>query len=182
MGGRESGRWDARREAHALGDAHGLQVRASQKRQRALCKALRGVVEALKSHPARQHGEAQGRFSVAGSDLLFPTTIGTTISGTNLTRRHFKLLLKKAGLAAIGLQDLRYTCATIRLTAGKYSRFVQELLRPQAYPSRSTPMATLSRAWTVGWPTRWTRLSDGLLLTYCCHRGFRLDPEVENPA
>jgi len=42
MGGRESGRRDARREAHALGDAHGLQVRASQKRQRRSVKLSGG--------------------------------------------------------------------------------------------------------------------------------------------
>jgi integrase len=51
------------------------------------------------------------------------------MSGTNLTRRHFKPLLKKAGLPAIRLHDLRHTCATILLMAGKHPKFVQELLR-----------------------------------------------------
>jgi integrase len=51
------------------------------------------------------------------------------MSGTNLARRHFKPLLKKAGLPAIGLQDLLHTCATILLMAGKHTKFVQELLR-----------------------------------------------------
>ena len=51
------------------------------------------------------------------------------MSGTNLTRRHFKLLLKKAGLPAIRLQDMRHSCATILPMAGKHPRFVKELLR-----------------------------------------------------
>jgi integrase len=54
--------------------------------------------------------------------------VGTTMSGTNLTGRHFKSLLKKAGLSAIRLHDLRHTCATILLMAGKHPKFVQELL------------------------------------------------------
>jgi integrase len=58
---------------------------------------------------------------------VFPTTIGTTMSGTNLTGPHF-MLLKKAGLSACRLHDLRHTCATILLMAGKHPKFVQELL------------------------------------------------------
>ena len=93
-------------------------------------KLSQGAVEALKSHRARQNGEERLK---AGSlwqdhDLVFPTTIGTTMSGTNLTGRHFKPLLKKAGLPAIRLHDLRHTCATILLMAGKHPKFVQELL------------------------------------------------------
>jgi len=60
--------------------------------------------------------------------LVFPTTTGTTMSGTNLLGRHFKPLLKRAGLPAIRLHDLRHTCATILLMAGKHPKFVQELL------------------------------------------------------
>jgi integrase len=48
-------------------------------------------------------------------ELVFPSTIGTTISDTSLTGWHFKPLLKKAGLPAIRLHDLRHTCATILL-------------------------------------------------------------------
>ena len=62
--------------------------------------------------------------------LQTPTSdhLRALMSGTNLTRRHFKLLLKKAGLPAFRLQDLRHTCATILLMAGKHPKFVQELL------------------------------------------------------
>lgn len=60
--------------------------------------------------------------------LVFPTGIGTTMSGTSLLGRHFKPLLKTAGLPAIRLHDLRHTCATILLVAGKHPKYVQELL------------------------------------------------------
>jgi integrase len=59
---------------------------------------------------------------------VFPTTTGTTMSGTNLLGRHFKPLLERAELPAIRLHDLRHTCATILLMAGKHPKYVQELL------------------------------------------------------
>jgi integrase len=37
-------------------------------------------------------------------------------------------LLKRAELPAIRLHDLRHTCATILLMAGKHPKYVQELL------------------------------------------------------
>jgi integrase len=60
--------------------------------------------------------------------LVFPTTTGTTMSCTNLLGRRFKPLLKRARLPAIRLHDLRYTCATILLVAGKHPKYVRELL------------------------------------------------------
>jgi integrase len=62
------------------------------------------------------------------NNLVFPTLTGTTTSGTNLLGRHFKPLLKRADLTQIRFHDLRHTCATILLMAGKHPKFVQELL------------------------------------------------------
>ena len=59
---------------------------------------------------------------------MFPTSTGTTTSGTNLLGRYFKPLLKQADLPAIRLHDLRHTCATVLLLAGKHPKYVQELL------------------------------------------------------
>jgi integrase len=59
---------------------------------------------------------------------VFPTMTGTPTSGTNLLGRYFKPLLKCAGLPAIRLHDLRHTCATVLLMAGKHPKYVQELL------------------------------------------------------
>ena len=51
----------------------------------------------------------------------------TPTGTTNLLGRHFKPLSKKAELPIIRLHDLRHTCATILLMAGKYPKFVQEM-------------------------------------------------------
>jgi integrase len=96
----------------------GRSIRCSQK-----------ATEALRSHRARQ-GEERLRVGSLWQDngLVFPTTTGTTMSGTNLLGRHFKPLLTRAELPAIRLHDLRHTCTTILLMAGKHPKYVQELL------------------------------------------------------
>jgi integrase len=88
------------------------------------------ATEALRSHRARQGVEKRLRLGSLWQDngLVFPSTTGTTMSGTNLLGRHFKPLLARAGLPAIRLHDLRHTCATILLMAGKHPKYVQELL------------------------------------------------------
>jgi integrase len=92
-------------------------------------KCSQKATEALRSHRTRQHEERLRIGSLwQDNGLLFPTTIGTTMSGTNLLGRHFRPLLKRAGLPAIRLHDLRHTCATILLMAGKHPKYVQELL------------------------------------------------------
>ena len=50
------------------------------------------------------------------------------MKATNLACRSFKPILQRAGLPRIRLHDLRHTCATILLMAGKHPKFVQELL------------------------------------------------------
>jgi integrase len=49
------------------------------------------------------------------SNWVFCTSIGTPIQGNNLYNRHFKPLLKKAGLPHKRFHDLRHTCATLLL-------------------------------------------------------------------
>ena len=49
-------------------------------------------------------------------------------SATNLLGRHFKPLLDSAELPRIRFHDLRHTCATILLMAGKHPKYDQELL------------------------------------------------------
>ncbi len=92
-------------------------------------KCSQKATEALRSHRARQ-GEERLKVGSLWQDngLVFPTTRGTTMSGTNLLGRHFKPLLKRAELPDIRLHDLRHTCATILLMAGKHPKYVQELL------------------------------------------------------
>ena len=60
--------------------------------------------------------------------LAFPTLTGTTTSATSLLGRRFKPLLNSVKLPRIRFHDLRHTCATILLMAGKHPKYVQELL------------------------------------------------------
>jgi integrase len=92
-------------------------------------KCSQKATEALKRHGSRQNEERQAAGPLwQDNDLVFPTLTGTTKSGTNLLGRHFKPLLKRAKLPSIRLHDLRHTCATILLMAGKHPKYVQELL------------------------------------------------------
>ena len=70
----------------------------------------------------RKLGGEGGSIFWQENGLVFPTTTGTTMSGTNLLGRYFKPLLKRAGLPPIRLHDLRHTCATILLMAGKHPK------------------------------------------------------------
>ena len=61
--------------------------------------------------------------------LVFAAENGEPLRLNNLTRRHFKTLLAKAGLSAtIRLYDLRHTCATLLLAAGENPKVVSERL------------------------------------------------------
>jgi integrase len=63
------------------------------------------------------------------NELVFASEAGTLINPTNLRKRHFASLLKRAGLPAdIRFHDLRHTCPTLLLSKGAHHKFVQELL------------------------------------------------------
>ena len=59
---------------------------------------------------------------------MFPNARGTPTDGDNLYHRHWKPLLRRAGLPDIRLHDLRHTCATLLLTGGVHPKVVSELL------------------------------------------------------
>lgn len=84
--------------------------------------------EALGAHRARQNAERLKAGSWWRDEgLVFPSAVGTTMSGANLYSRHFRPLLKRAGLPPVRFHDLRHTCATILLQAGKHPKYVQEM-------------------------------------------------------
>jgi hypothetical protein len=56
------------------------------------------------------------------------STIGTTVVALNVVNRHFKPLLKCAGLRDIRWHDLRRTCATLLLARRAHSKQAQQLL------------------------------------------------------
>jgi integrase len=84
------------------------------------------AVEALKAHRARQAEvrlKAGSLFQDGG--LVFASEIGTPLEPSNIDRRSFKPLLKKARLPDIRFHDLRHICATLLLSKGVNAKFVQ---------------------------------------------------------
>ncbi len=60
--------------------------------------------------------------------LVFTDTEGHPVRKSNLRRRSFEALLRRAGLPRIRLHDLRHTAATLHLSEGTHPRVVQEML------------------------------------------------------
>ncbi len=93
---------------------------------------MRGVaplVASVRHHRKRQLEEqlrAGARWSANG--LVFSTTIGTPLEAQNIVNRHFKPLLRRAGLPDIRWHDLRHTYATLLLARAVHSTFVQKSL------------------------------------------------------
>jgi integrase len=91
-------------------------------------RLTRKATAALREHRKRQLEE---RMEHAGlwedSGLIFPSGVGTPISGGNLNRA-FKATLRRAGLPAFRFHDLRHTCATLLLREGVNPKYIQELL------------------------------------------------------
>jgi integrase len=88
------------------------------------------VVRLLREHRRQQAAErlaAGPRYQ--NLDLVFATETGTPIDLRNLAQRHFKAVLKAAGLpTTIRLYDLRHTSATLLLAAGEHPKVVSERL------------------------------------------------------
>jgi integrase len=86
------------------------------------------ALEALRSHRKRQLEEKLRASLYEDSDLVFATRKGTPLDAQNIVNRHFKPLLKRAGLPSIRWHDLRHTCATLLLGRGVHPKLVQHLL------------------------------------------------------
>ena len=84
---------------------------------------------ALREHRKQQLEERMERGTLwQEHGLVFPSSVGTPISGGNLNRT-FKGMLQRAGLPkSTRFHDLRHTCATLLLKQGVNPKFVQELL------------------------------------------------------
>ncbi len=62
-------------------------------------------------------------------NLVFANSTGNPLDPINLVRRHFKPVLKRAGLPKeFRLYDLRHSCATLLLLAGENPKVVSERL------------------------------------------------------
>jgi hypothetical protein len=61
-------------------------------------------------------------------DLIFVTEFGRPVNVNSLVYKHFKPILKRAGLPNLRLYDLRHTAATLALTVGVSPKVVSEQL------------------------------------------------------
>lgn len=95
------------------------------------------VVAALKDHRRRhleerllyaEIWEETYRARPEAKNLVFPSKTGGLMSGSNLLTRHYKPILKRAGLPSIRLYDLRHTFATLWLESGEDVKVLQEVL------------------------------------------------------
>jgi integrase len=99
------------------------------KRSRRTVRVSETAVDALNKHLARQMGEKKHLGELyRDQGLVFATQRGTLVNPTNLRKRSFKPLLKKAGLPAIRFHDLRHTCATLLLSKNVNPKIVSEML------------------------------------------------------
>ena len=99
------------------------------KRSRRTVNLTEPAVEALRSHLNRQLADV-ARLGDLYEDqgLIFTTEAGTLINPTNLRKRSFASLLRRAGLPDVRFHDLRHTCATLLLSKNVHPKYVQELL------------------------------------------------------
>jgi integrase len=87
------------------------------------------AVRTLRGHLARQVEEIGGLGDLYRDDgLVFASEVGTVMGPTNLRRRSFASLLKRAKLPTIRFHDLRHTCATLLFGRNVHPKYVQELL------------------------------------------------------
>jgi integrase len=96
-------------------------------RSRRIVKLQRWILELLK----KRKGEADtagGTPPSAFAELIFTTTRGEPINEEYLVKKHFKPLLREAGLPNIRLYDLRHTSATLALAVGVAPKVVSEQL------------------------------------------------------
>jgi integrase len=87
------------------------------------------AVGALERHRALQNSEGVARgHEWNHQGLVFCTRRGTPIRRDNLHVRHWKPLLRRAGVPDIRFHDLRHTCAILLLTKGVHPKIVSEML------------------------------------------------------
>lgn len=124
----DSGTLRVNRQLQRIRGGGGLQFSEPKNASRRTIDLPQRALEALRSHRKRQLEEKSRASSYEDSDLVFATGKGTPLDAQNIVNRHFKPLLKRAGLPNIRWHDLRHTCATLLLGRGVHPKLVQHLL------------------------------------------------------
>jgi integrase len=87
------------------------------------------LVATLRRHEIAQRKERlrSGPDYRAGLDLVFATEIGTPLDARKLVQRHFKRIVREAGLPSeLRLYDLRHSHATALMAAGVHAKVAAE--------------------------------------------------------
>jgi integrase len=95
-------------------------------RSRRIVKLQTWVFDLLKK--LREGTRSSAVSDSAFADLIFTTARGEPINEEYLVKKHFKPLLREAGLPNIRLYDLRHTSATLALAVGVAPKVVSEQL------------------------------------------------------
>jgi integrase len=109
-------------------DADGLVSSEPKNASRRTVDLLQKAAEALRSHRKRQMDQPTVGAQWTDNGLVFTTTIGTPLEAQKIVNRHFKPLLRRAGLPNIRWHDLRHTCSTLLLRRGVHPKMVQHLM------------------------------------------------------
>ena len=109
-------------------DTVGLVSSEPKNASRRTVDLLQKAAEALRSHRKRQMDQPTVGAQWTDNGLVFTTTIGTPLEAQKIVNRHFKPLLRRAGLPNIRWHDLRHTCSTLLLRRSVHPKMVQHLM------------------------------------------------------
>jgi integrase len=125
----EGGGLTVRRQVQRSRDGSGMISGPTKNKKSRTIRLGRVAIEALKAHRDSQAEEvASAKGLWRDPNLVFASTIGTTLDPSNLVGRSFKPLLRRAGLPSIRFHDLRHACATLLFSEGVPVKVVQEVL------------------------------------------------------
>src|ERR1700733_13348218 len=107
-------------------EGHWIFADTKRARSRRVVKLQRWVLDLLRKLKAG--ADERAACGSIFAELIFTTARGEPINEEYLVKKHFKPLLREAGLPNIRLYDLRHTSATLALTVGVAPKVVSEQL------------------------------------------------------
>lgn len=94
---------------------------------KATAELSQDCIWALKAHKRRQEDAGHG---IGDDNLVFTSEVGTPLQDVNIIRRHFKPILKAAGLdEGFRFHDLRHTCASFMIHKNVSPKKIQRQMR-----------------------------------------------------
>jgi integrase len=111
-----------------VGGAWSLSAPKTPKSRRRI--ALSTTAQKALKRQRRLQAEARLRAGLAWTDygLVFTDEFGEPLTGSRITERRLRPLMRREGLPPIRFHDLRHTAATLMLTAGVNPKVVSEML------------------------------------------------------